>query len=119
MPAKSRRFISTSGDYQVSAGGMRGDDGFTSKAVLALRTRLGSMAAFPEFGSRLHEIRTVDERGRKMAEKRAAQALIHLVDSVENLTVQARIESKNIIIYVSGRRGSTEMKARYNATGGA
>jgi phage gp46-like protein len=118
MPAKANRYLTVSGDYQQLAGGVRGDDGFTSKVILALRTRLGSCIAFPEFGSRLHEIKIADERGRKMAEKRAAQALVHLAEQYDGLVVQAVLENKTIVVYVSGKRGSTELRAQYTATAG-
>lgn len=119
MPAKANRYVTVDGDYEQLGGGVRGDDGFTSKVVLALRTKLGSMVAFPEFGSRLHEIKVADERGRKMAEKRAAQAVAHLADQVDGLKVAAFLTddrgTRRIEIVVSGKRGSTELTAQYTA----
>jgi hypothetical protein len=107
----------------VEAGGLRGDDGFTSKVVLALGTKLGSCLVFPEFGSRLHEVETADEAGRKMSEKRAWQAIAHLETEVSDLTVAASLPVNRpgqIEIVVSGKKGSTSFTARYTSnTGGA
>ncbi len=126
MPAKARRLINTEGDYEVSAGNLLGDDGFTSKAVLALRTRKGSCLVFPEFGSRLHEIKTADERGRKLAEKRAYEAVAHLAAEVDQLTVVATLlddygrplTAGRIDIIVSGKKGASSQTARYTSTPG-
>jgi phage gp46-like protein len=124
MPAVARRWISAStGDYEVASGGLRGDDGFTSKAVLALRTRKGSIPIYPEFGSSLHLVKYADERGRKLAEKYAFDAVAHLEPEVEELAVRASISTLQpgqIHIVVSGRRGSTTYTANYTAAvGGA
>lgn len=119
MPAVARRAISpTTGDYTVVSGGVEGDDGFTSKAVLALRTRYGSIPVYPEFGSKLHLVKFADERGRKLAEKYAFDAVRHLETEVEDLTVVAMLDKARpgqIDIYVSGRRGSTTYTAQYTA----
>lgn len=122
MPARARRWIDPkTGDYAVLNGGLRGDDGFTSAAVLALRTRKGSIPIFPEFGSRLHEIRFADERGRKLAEKWGFDAVAHLADRADDLAVSASLSSETpgaIDVIVSGRRGSTTFTARYSAAVG-
>ena len=122
MASVARRYIDAkTGDYQVASGGFRGDSGFTSKAVLALRTQKGSITVYPEFGSRIHEVRIADERGRKMAEKRAYEAVAHLADEVEDLTVVATLPVNRpgqIDITVSGRRGSTTYTANYTASVG-
>lgn len=129
MPAKARRWLNTSGDYQVVSGNLRGDDGWTSKALLALRTRKGSCLVFPEFGSRLHEITRADERGRKLAEKRGLEAVEHLAAEVDELTVTAalvdefgqKLPAGMIDVVVSGKKGKTDLTARYTAVaaGGA
>lgn len=121
MPAKARRWIGTDGDYVVEAGNLRGDDGFTSKAVLALRTRKGSCLVFPQFGSRLHEIKKADERGRKLAEKRAYEAVAHLAAEVDELAVTATLTDVpgRIDIEVTGKKGATTLTARYTSTPGA
>lgn len=91
MPAKIRRLISHlrqhEGDYVVQAGGLAGDDGFTSKAYLALKTKRGSCTVIPEFGSRLHEVKTADEAGARQAQGLAADAVAHLLAEVPDLTV--------------------------------
>lgn len=105
-------------DYVVEAGHLRQDDGFTSDVVLALATRLGSALCFPEFGSRLYEIKRADEQGRKLAEAHALKALEHLRAKVKDLKVQASISPSRpgaIDLEVSGTRGYRVVRATYTA----
>jgi phage gp46-like protein len=127
MAAASQRLVDAeTRDYVVSSGGLQNDTGFTSKVVLALGTRKGSCTFFPEFGSRLHEVQTADERGRKLAEKFAWQAVEHLVDQVDALTVEASLKPFDrspaivgaIYVQVTGKRGTTTETARYTASAG-
>ena len=114
-----RRWIDAqSRDYVVEGGRLKQDDGFTSAVVLALGTRLGSAFCFPEFGSRLHEIRKADEQGRRLAEAFASMALEHMRANVSDLKVQASIDTKRpgrIDLEVSGTRGYQVMRAEYTA----
>jgi phage gp46-like protein len=126
--ASQRRILATTRDYVVSGGGYANDDGFTSLVVLALGTRLGSCLFFPEFGSRLHLVQTADERGRKLAEKYAWEAIAHLESLVDGLKVEASLtpydsrEPKRagaIYLQVSGKRGATTLTALYTASVGS
>lgn len=114
-----RRWIDAqSRDYVVEGGRLKQDDGFTSAVVLALGTRLGSAFCFPEFGSRLHEVRKADEQGRRLAEAFAIKALEHMRANVSDLKVQASIDTKRpgrIDLEVSGTRGYQVMRAEYTA----
>ena len=114
-----RRYIDPkTRDYVVEGGQLKQDDGFTSEAVLALSTRLGSALAFPTFGSRLHEIKRADEQGRRLAEKHAIKALAHLERRVEGLRVEAALPKNRpgaIVLTVSGRRGGDELSVDYTA----
>ncbi len=118
-----RRFIDAkTRDYVVEGGRLKQDDGFTSKVVLALATRLGSALAFPTFGSRLHEVKRADERGRRLAEKHAERALGHLASEIQGLKVEAKLvpsQTGAIEIVVSGMRGDDTLNATYTATVGA
>lgn len=105
-------------DYVVEAGRLRQDDGFTSDVVLALSTRLGSAQCFPEFGSRLYEIKRADEQGRKLAEAHALKALEHLTKKVRDLKVVAALPEKRpgqIDLEVSGTKGYQVVRATYTA----
>lgn len=119
---RARRWIDAeTGDYVVENGGLKQDDGFTSKAVLALRTKLGSCLAMPGFGSRLHEIKKADERGRRQAEQYALIACAHLASQVEDLQATATLSTSRpgaIELIVSGKRGQEVLKAPYTATVG-
>lgn len=114
-----RRWIDpTTRDYVVQDGDLRQDDGFASKVVLALGTRLGTCQVLPSFGSRLHEIKRADELGRKLAEKRARSALAHLESEVDELTVTAALNAKApglIDITVTGKRGANTTSAVYTS----
>ncbi len=105
--AKPRRWIHHgdenhfAGDYVVEFGDLKQDYGFTSKVVLALRTRLGSAQCAPWFGSRLHEIQTADERGRRLAESFTLMAIQHLRDEIQDLRVVASLVP-GVILMPSG-----------------
>jgi phage gp46-like protein len=118
---RARRWIdAATGDYVVESGRLKQDDGFTSKAVLALRTKLGSCLAFPAFGSRLHEIRKADEQGRRLAEKFALMACAHLSAEVDDLKAVATLSERSgaIELVVSGRKGNEVLRAPYTAVVG-
>lgn len=122
-PRGVRRWISAdnsidgsvrAGDYVVLSGGIKQDDGFTSKVVLAWRTRLGSMQVDPTFGSRLHEVRHADERGRRLAEAYGLLAIQHLANEIQSLKVTATIPKKGqIYLVASGRKGMQTVSASY------
>lgn len=106
MAAKTRRYISpTTRDYVVTGGGFRADDGIVSKVYLALATRRGSCAVYPEFGSRLHLVRKADERGRREAIAYATEALTHLAGEVNDLEVTATVSSARV--------GAIELEVAY------
>lgn len=108
-------------DYAIDGSALKQDDGFTSKVVLALCTRLGSAQAFPAFGSRLHEIKRADERGRRLAEKHALRALSHLTGEIADLTVTASISAHRpdaIELDVRGKKAMVVLSARYTAVVG-
>lgn len=115
----ARRFIDArTADYVVEAGRLKQDDGFTSKVVLALRTRLGSCHALPGFGSRLHEVKRADEQGRQLAEKFAQLALSHVARDIADLRVTATLSSQRpgaIDFAVSGHKGNRVLRANYTA----
>lgn len=129
MAAVASRYIDARTlDYVVYGAGLQSDTGFTSKVVLALKTRLGSCLAFPGFGSKLHLIQVADERGRKLAEKYAWQALQHLIAIVDSLKAEASLtpfdprdeyQPGQIYIRITGKRGSTTETARYTAAVGS
>lgn len=117
VPTRARRYLDAqNGDYVVEHGALKQDAGFTSKVVLALRTRLGSALAAPSFGSRLHEVQHADERNRKLAERHAARAVAHLAREVDELRVVATLPKDRpgaIEIEVSGRKAMAVVSARY------
>jgi phage gp46-like protein len=105
-------------DYVVEGGALKQDDGFTSKVVLALATKLGSAHAFPTFGSRIHEVKRADEQGRKLAERHAMRALAHLTSEIRELSVTAALSKDRpgaIDIEVSGTKGLAVVRASYTA----
>lgn len=103
-------------DYVVEAGDFKQDDGSTSKVVLALATKKGSCQLAPWFGSRLHEIRFADARGRGLAVTFAKQALAHLGSELVELSVTANIVQKTaIVIVVAYRRGTRAVRVEYTA----
>lgn len=113
MTVKQRRYIDAStGDYAVQSGGLRGDAGWTSKAVLALRTKLGSSAVNPRLGSRLHIVSSADAAGARQARGLAEQALAHL--EIPDLVVRAEAQRDRrsgrftgvILLQVEGQGGS-------------
>lgn len=113
MAVKPRRYIDAkTGDYVVESGGFRGDAGWTSKAVLALRTKLGSSAVNPGLGSRLHLVSSADDAGARQAKGIAEQALAHL--EIQDLKVTAEAERNArtgrftgvILVLVEGQGGS-------------
>lgn len=117
---KSRYISPSTGRYVVSAGGYQEDSSVASKVVLALRTRRGTAAVYPTFGSRLHEIRKADESGRRSAEKFARQALIHLARQVESLDVEAQLLGKGIIgITVSAKQNGRVVVVSYTQVVGS
>jgi phage gp46-like protein len=128
MAAVAHRMLDASTrDYVLSGGGLLVDTGFTTKVVLALSTKRGSMLAFPEFGSRMHEVQVADERGRKLAEKYAWQAVAHLESEVDQLEVEASLTPYDprepvapgrIYIRVTGKTGATSTTALYTASAG-
>lgn len=104
-------------DYVVELGGLKQDDGFTSKVVLAWATRLGTCQVDPNFGNRFHEIQQVDERGRRLAEAYGLLAIAHLKNEINNLLVSATIFPKDhpglIFLQGSGRKGMLTVSAKY------
>lgn len=113
MTVKARRYIdATTGDYAIQSGGLNGDAGWASKAVLALRTRLGSSAVNPRLGSRLHLVSSADDAGARQAKGLAEQALAHL--DIPDLVVEAEPERHRvtgratgvILMRVTGQGGS-------------
>lgn len=106
MAAKTRRWISpTTRDYVVTGGGFQGDSGVASKVYLALATKRGSSAVYPEFGSRLHLVRKADERGRREAIAYATEALTHLAGEVSDLEVSATVSTDRV--------GAIELEVAY------
>lgn len=120
MTAKRARYINpATGDYSVESGGFSGDDTMASRIGLALRTRKGSSAAAPWFGSRLHLVKTADQRGALLVQKYAIEALAHLEDSVDELTVVASVVAPGRIdAVVSWRRGASSGTTTYTPVGG-
>lgn len=119
-----RRYIDPARrDYVAEGGALKQDDGFTSKVVLALSTRLGSAQASPLFGSRLHEIKRADEQGRQLAEKHALRALSHLTGDIRELratAVLSKVAPGRIELAITGRRGLEVVRVDYTAVlGGA
>jgi phage gp46-like protein len=114
---RARRWIDAAKlDYVVENGGLKQDDGFTSKALLALSTRLGSCQVNPLFGSRLYQVKRADETGRRLAEAYALLALQHLKAEIQDLTVVASLPHNakgRIELVVSGRRGTQAVSAKY------
>jgi phage gp46-like protein len=114
-----RRYIDPkTRDYVLEGGALKQDDGFTSKVVLALSTKLGSAQAYPAFGSRLHEVKRADEQGRKLAERHALRALAHLTSEIRDLKVVATLTANRpgaIDVAVSGTKGLAIVRASYTA----
>lgn len=105
-------------DYVAEGGALKQDDGFTSKVVLALSTKLGSAEAVPTFGSRLHEIRRADEQGKKLAESHALRALSHLTKDIQDLAVVATLSNKTpnrIDLAITGKKGLQALRVDYTA----
>lgn len=117
-PQRLRRWIDAqTRDYVVENGGLKQDDGFTSKVVLAFATKLGSCQVDPGFGSRFHQIKSADENGRRLAEAYGLLALAHLKNEVKDLTVTASLPKNapgRIDLVASGRVGMQTVSARYS-----
>lgn len=79
MPAKRRWIDPLTGDHVVESGGPREDDTSASAVVLRLRTKRGTMAVLPAFGSRLHKITKASTPAERLAEAYAREALGDLV----------------------------------------
>jgi phage gp46-like protein len=114
---KPRRWIDpATHDYVVENGDFKQDEGSTSKVVLALATKKGSCQVLPWFGSRLHEIRFADERGRGLAETFAKQALAHLVGELVGLSIKASVVNQTaILLVIVWRRGTRPVRVQYTA----
>lgn len=69
----------STGDYSLTNGVVDEDVTAASQAILALRTRRGSSSIAPWFGSRLHTIRKLDKRTKRLAEFYGVEALAFLV----------------------------------------
>ena len=89
MPAARRDLDPMTGDYVLSAGGPRADDGRTSKVVLRLRKRRGS-GLFPKLGSRLYTITKNEAGATRLAEHYAYEAVADLVALGEIRSVTAK-----------------------------
>jgi phage gp46-like protein len=117
-PDRRRYLDPSTRDYVAEGGRLKQDEGFTSKVVLALSTRLGSAQAYPTFGSRLHEIKRADEQGRQLAEKHALRALSHLTSEIRELHATATLPERTpgrIELTISGRRGRETVRVDYTA----
>lgn len=83
MASRSRYLTASGGDYVLERGAPRPDVTVASDVVLALRTRRGSAAGAPGFGSRLRTLRKLTPAARRLAESYALEAIQHLVDRGE------------------------------------
>lgn len=100
MPTFRRYIDPKTGDYAIVNGNPKEDTGIASKIVLALKTRKGSSAVNPTFGSRFHEIRKIDGSTPRRVETMAKLALVHLKDEIKALKVTANVEGGRIDLYL-------------------
>lgn len=80
MVCRAARIDVATGDYTLLHGEYVEDLTSASEVILTLRSKRGSSAIAPWIGSRLHTIRKVDKRSRRLAEFYAKEALQYLVD---------------------------------------
>lgn len=105
MTCRSPYIDPTTGDYQLVNGERREDLSPTSEVVLALRTKRGSSAIAPWFGSRLHQIRKINGATKRLAEAYAREALQHLVDRgvLPGLTITAVVGKTSVALTITYR----------------
>lgn len=121
MAAKTRRYISpTTRDYVIESGGLRGDDGYSSKVILALGTELGSCQVAPNFGSRLHTIKIAGTASTRLAQKYGVEALAHIASEVKSLEVSAELHkdvkgAMKLTVSIDPGRGKQAVKVEYTS----
>lgn len=102
---RSPKIEVATGGYTLTAGALTEDVTAASEVVLALRSRRGSSAVAPTYGSRLHTIRKLDKRSKGLARFHAIEALQFLVDrgAIRFLTVVVTRLTSGLRIVVSYR----------------
>lgn len=80
MAAIRRYIVPNTGDYEVENGGPKNDSSHASAIVLRIRMRRGSMPSDPNFGSRIHLVRSTNPAGLRLVEAYAVEAIQDLID---------------------------------------
>lgn len=86
----------------------------TNNILLSLNTRAGSFFLLPEFGSKLHEVKTTTSQDIQLAKQYTLSALKWMVDTnrIENVSVTANKTKDGISIIVN----YAEKALKYNVT---
>lgn len=92
------------GDWVLVNGQRKGDDTHTSEVMVHLDLQRGSAAAYPDFGSRFHEIKKMTPDAPKRAELATQEALRPLTDDGRILDLE-----------VTAQRGSNASQIRLDA----
>lgn len=80
-------YVNAQGDYETTTTGLRLDNSPRTKALLALRAKRGHYWYDLNYGSRLHEIKTL-RQGMELAQAYCTEALQFMMDSGEVLAVE-------------------------------
>ena len=80
MPAIRRYIDPNTGDYELENGGPKNDSSHASAVVRRIRMRRGSMPSDPNYGSRIHLVRSTDPAGLRLVEAYAVEAIQDLID---------------------------------------
>lgn len=118
MPPARHRIDPATLRFPIAANGeIEGDASHASEVLFLLRLRKGSAAAYPEWGSELHKITTLDARAPTMAERYATAAVQPMIDDgrVKSVTPKATIVGQVLVLVVNyvdaaGTRGLVTVK---------
>lgn len=93
MACRAPKIDAQTGEYALQSGGLVEDTTVASEVILALRSRRGSGAAAPWFGSRFHTIRKLTKATPALARAYGREAVQHIVDrgDMRDLEVFAEI----------------------------
>lgn len=93
MACRAPKIDAQTGEYALQKGGLVEDTTVASEVILALRSKRGSGAAAPWFGSRFHTIRKLTKASPALARAYGREAVQHIVDrgDMRDLEVTAEI----------------------------
>ncbi len=105
MTCRAPKIDVATGEYSIANGALVEDMTAASEVILALRSRRGSSAIAPWYGSRLHTIKKLTKAAPKLADFFAREAVQFLIDRgvLRDLRVASRISGRALVVVVSYR----------------